>query len=143
MEQCAELKNLNYKSMLLTGKPLKETRSNNSLDNLEAFLENEKQCGPADAWCKLNKATKLNKLTEYAVGYVEANEMTADEHALLIAFFKDCLERKKLQRVKDVNYDKTVGVVKDVNALVYANGRFMLKNIDKRASALSSLKTKL
>jgi hypothetical protein len=143
MEQCAELKNLNYKSMLLTGKPLKETRSNNSLDNLDAFLENEKQCGPADAWCKLNKATKLIKLTEYAVGYVEENEMNADEQALLIAFFKDCLDRKKLQRVKDVNYDKTVGIVKDVNALVYANGRFMLKNIDKRASALSSLKTKL
>jgi hypothetical protein len=40
--ECQELKNIKYKSMLLTGTPLQETKSSNDLSNLDKFLENEK-----------------------------------------------------------------------------------------------------
>ena len=33
--QCQELKNIKYKSMLLTGTPLHETKSSNDLSNLD------------------------------------------------------------------------------------------------------------
>ena len=40
MEECFELKNINYKTMLLSGVPIQETKSANYLYNLEKFLEN-------------------------------------------------------------------------------------------------------
>jgi len=54
------------------------------------------------------------------------------------------LDRKKLQRVKDVIYDKETGTVKDIPGLVYTKGtkHFTLKNIDKRISTLKSLPPK-
>ena len=42
IDECQELKNIKYKTMLLNGNPLKETKSSNDLSNLEKFLENEK-----------------------------------------------------------------------------------------------------
>ena len=70
--------------------------------------------------------------------------MDDEECELLIIFFKDCLDRKKFQRVKDVIYDKTTGLVKEVPALSYtkATKHFTLKNIDKRVSTLKSLPAK-
>jgi hypothetical protein len=58
---------------------------------------------------------------------------------------KDCLDRKKLQRVKDVIYDKTLGEIKEIPALSYnkSSNHFTLKNLDaKRVSTLKSLPPK-
>ena len=51
--------------------------------------------------------------------YKEENNLDVEETNLLILFLKDCLDRKKLQRVKDVNYDKVLGEIKDIPALFY------------------------
>ena len=61
-----------------------------------------------------------------------------------MTFLKDCLDKKKLQRVKDVIYDKTTGMVKEIPALHYVKSskHFTLKNIDKRVSTLKSLAPK-
>ena len=60
------------------------------------------------------------------------------------SFLKDCLNKKRIYRVKDVNYDKVKGEIKDIPALVYnkANKHFTLKNIDKRTNTLKSLPPK-
>ena len=62
----------------------------------------------------------------------------------MLAFLKDCIDKKKLHRVKDVLYDKTTGCIKEIPALSYtkANKHFTLKNIDKRVSTLKSLAPK-
>ena len=54
------------------------------------------------------------------------------------------MNRKKLQRVKDVIYDKENGQIKEIPALQYtkANKHFTLKNIDKRISTVKSLTPK-
>ena len=41
-EVCAELQNIKYKTMLLKGTAPKELKISGSMDNLEKFLENEK-----------------------------------------------------------------------------------------------------
>ena len=41
-DECLELKNIKYKTMLLSGTPLQETKSSNDLSNFDKFLENEK-----------------------------------------------------------------------------------------------------
>jgi hypothetical protein len=65
-------------------------------------------------------------------------------YAKLTSFLKDCLDRKKLQRVKDVTYDKTNGEVKDIPALHHnkQSNHFTLKNTDKHVSTTRSLAPK-
>jgi hypothetical protein len=143
-EECIELKNIQYKTMLLNGKPIKETKSANDLTNLEEFLENEKNNNKNEPWCKLNKTMKLKKLIEYARIYKEKNLLDDGEETSMEMFFRECLEKKKLYRVKDVSYNKETGVILDIPSLVYVknNKHFTLKNTDKRASTLNSLTPK-
>ncbi len=142
--ECQELKNIKYKTMLLNGVPIKETKSSNDLSNLEKFLENEKNNNIIEPWCKLNKTIKTKKLQEYVDAYKEENNLSKEESELLSTFLKECLDRKKLQRVKDVIYDKENGIIKDIPALCYmkTTKHFTLKNIDKRVSTLKSLAPK-
>ena len=144
--ECQELKNLKYKTMLLNGAPLKDIKSSssNDLTNLDKFLENEKNNNVNEPWCKLNKTTKTKKLQEFVEVYKEENYLNQEESTLLFSFLKDCVDRKKLQRVKDVIYDKENGNIKEIPALCYikSNKHFTLKNIDKRVSTLKSLAPK-
>jgi hypothetical protein len=142
--ECQELKNIKYKTMLLNGAPIVETKSSNDMTNLDKFLETEKNNNNNEPWCKLNKTVKIKKLTEFVDAYSQENKLSVDESKSLIAFLKDCLDKKKLARVKDVNYDKETGIVKEIPALVYtkSNKHFTLKNIDKRVSTLKSLAPK-
>lgn len=142
--ECQELKNLKYKTMLLNGVPLQEIKSSNDLSNLDKFLENEKNNNVNEPWCKLNKTIKTKKLQEYVEIYKTQNNLSEEESTMLFSFLKDCIDRKKLQRVKDVLYDKENGSIKDIPALCYvkSNKHFTLKNIDKRVSTLKSLAPK-
>ncbi len=143
-EECLELKNIKYKTMLLNGNPLQETKSANDMYNLDKFLENEKINNDNEPWCKLNKTVKTKKIFDYVEKYKIEKKLNEEEEQILITFLKDCLDRKKLQRVKDVLYDKVNGSIKDIPALSYTkiNKHFTLKNMDKRISTLKSLAPK-
>jgi hypothetical protein len=145
-EECIELKNIKYKTMLLSGNIISDNTINNSenLTHLDKFLEENKITNQNEPWSKLNKTIKTKKLLIYAEKYKNMNNLDNEERNSLIKFLKDCLDRKKLQRVKDVNYDKTNGEIKDVPALLYnkQNKHFTLKNIDKRVNTLKSLPPK-
>jgi hypothetical protein len=143
-DECQELKNIKYKTMLLNGNPLQETKSSNDLSNLEKFLENEKNNNNNEPWCKLNKTVKTKKLIDFVDVYKKDKNLNEEESKLLVTFLKDCIDRKKLQRVKDVSYDKSNGTIKEIPALTYIKStkHFTLKNIDKRVSTLKSLSVK-
>jgi hypothetical protein len=143
-DECQELKNIKYKTMLLNGAPLQETKSANDLLNLEKFLEEEKFYNSNEPWCKLNKTIKTKKLIEFVDFYSKENKLDVNEINNMIMFLKDSLDKKKLSRVKDVIYDKINGTVKEIPALTYckSNKHFTLKNIDKRVSTLKSLTPK-
>ena len=143
-EECLELKNIKYKTMLLNGNPLQETKSENDLSNLDKFLEDEKNNNVNEPWCKLNKTIKTKKILDFVEKYKSEKNLDQEEEKALLAFLKDCLDRKKLLRVKDVVYDKTNGSIKEIPALSYtkANKHFTLKNMDKRVSTLKSLAPK-
>lgn len=144
IDECQELKNIKYKTMLLNGNPLPETKSTNDLTNLDKFLEDEKTNNSNEPWCKLNKTSKTKKMIDYVEIYKKDKNLDEDESNNLISFLRDCLDKKKLQRVKDVIYDKTNGTIKDIPALFYTKNtkHFTLKNIDKRVSTLKSLAPK-
>lgn len=144
VNECQELKNIKYKTLLLNGVPLHETKSSNDLSNLEKFLEDEKNNNSNEPWCKLNKTIKTKKLLDFAETYRKENTLDEDEAKLLTIFLKDSLDKKKLSRVKDVIYDKVTGIVKNIPALLYTKSKkhFTLKNVDKRISTLKSLAPK-
>ena len=144
-DECIELKNIKYKTMLMSGNVIQETKTTNNMNNLENFLENEKITNKAEPWAKLDKTVKIQKLLIYAEIYAKEKEYTEEEKNNLIRFLKDSLDRKKLQRVKDVIYDKMTCEVKEIPGLFYnkTNNHFTLKNLDsKRVSTLKSLPPK-
>lgn len=140
-DECLELKNIKYKTMILNRKPLKETKSSNDMTNLEKFLEDEKNNNKNEPWSKLNKTIKTQKLLEFVDEYKNSKNLNDDEKKQLLHFLKDCLDRKRLNRVKDVVYDKTTGAIKEIPSLFYnkVSKNFTLKNETKRVSTLKSL----
>ena len=127
--------------MMMTGGVVRESPMTNNIDNLDAFLEKEKNSNKGEPWSKLDKTAKIKKLCFF----VEEQHIPQQEADLMLAFLKDCLDRKRLSRVKDVIYDKTNGVVKEIPALFFnkSANHFTLKNTDKqRTSTLKSLPPK-
>ena len=78
-----------------------------------------------------------------AEAYKKENELDEEEAQILIKFFKDCLDKKKLARVKDVIYDKVTGEIKEIPALLHTKKHFTLKNMEKRVSTMKSLTPKI
>jgi hypothetical protein len=144
LEECIELKNIKYKTMLLSGNIIQEIKSSNDLTNLDKFLEDNKTKNQNEPWSKLDKTIKTKKLLSFADNYCKEKSYTFEESKLLITFLKESLDRKRLQRIKDVDYDKTTGEIKDIPALHFnkATKHFTLKNLDKRISTIKSLPPK-
>jgi hypothetical protein len=141
---CNELRTLKYKSMMLNGVKWPESKASFNLDNLDKFLENEKINNSNEPWSKLDKTGKLKKLIVFAEAYKLTNELSDCEYNLLVTFFKDCLDKKKLHRVKDVSYNKDTGEIKEIPALFFnkVSKHFTLKNADKHVSTIRGLAPK-
>ena len=122
---------------------LPQNESNYSIiDNL---LENEKIHNKSETWNKLDKTIKIQKLHIFAEKYGKENNLPVKDIKSLKAFFIDCLEKNKLQKTKDVNYDKEKREIISIPALFFnvSNRNFTLKILDaKRVSTLKSLTPK-
>jgi hypothetical protein len=142
--ECNELKTIKYKSMLMNGIAWPEKKNASDLTNLDKFLENEKNTNANEPWSKLDKTAKIRKLILFADNYKKEHSLSDEEHGKMVAFFKDCLDKKRLQRVKDVIYDKENGNITEIPALHFnkPTNHFTLKNIDKRISTTRSLAPK-
>jgi len=136
-----ENKTLKYKPNGMWG-DIKSSSEN--LVNLDKFLENEKLTNATEPWSKLDKTAKIKKLTVYALNYKIENNLSEEEYNKLITFFKDCLDKKRLARVKDIHYNKENGEIKEIPALFFnkQSNHFTLKNLDKRVSTLKGLAPK-
>ena len=107
----------------------------------EDFLDNEKIQNRKEAWNKLDRTTKLQKLHHFAEIYGKEKALPMKEVKILKQFFKTSLEKRKLQKTKEVVYDKQTGVIKSVPGLMYNNtsNQYTLRNMDKKVSTLKSL----
>jgi len=142
-EICQELQNIKYQTMLLNHNS-KIYDSKPNIDNIEAFLEKEKEANKKKPWSKLSKASKLKKISEYVIQYTDENKLTEEQSVELKKYLIQCLNRKKLQRMKDVVYDITTNKIKSINGLTYnkVKNKFTLKVKDKKTSTLKSLAPK-
>ena len=62
-EECQELKNIKYKTMLLSGNNKKMIESvTNDISNLDLLLDKENKLNKKESWNKLDKSVKLEKI---------------------------------------------------------------------------------
>jgi len=114
-------------------------------ENVDHILENETQQNKIESWNKLNKTIKIQKLHQYADKYGTEQNYSEEEIRKLKIFFIESLERGKLLKTKEVNYNKNTQQITDIQGLHYYNNthKFTLKIMDaKRVSTLKSLTPK-
>jgi hypothetical protein len=143
-EECIELKNIKYKSMLLNNNADEVVETVENMSNLDHFLEGEKKNNSGEPWAKLDKTSKLLRFNEFAEHYCSEHNHLHDDNKSLVAVLANNLDRKKLLKAKEVIYDKDNGKIVSIPSLVYNTtmNRFTLKRSDKRQSTLKSLAPK-
>ncbi len=117
-------------------------RNETHLSVLENLLECEQQHNKTEAWNKLDQPSRLQKLHAFAEKYGRETGLPQKEIKNLKVFLSQSLAKGKLNRAKDVVYDREAREVKSVPALHF-NGdtkAFTLRLLDdKRPSTLKSL----
>jgi hypothetical protein len=141
VDNCHELNSIKYKTMLLQGEI---TSSTETILNIEELLEKESVLNKLEPWCKLDKTLKINKLSIYANDLITKYNLTNEERDDLHKFLTSSLEKKFLNKVKDVHYDKENGIIKNIPNLQFNNitRKFNLKKPDKHVSTIKSLSVK-
>jgi len=156
-EECQELKNIEYQTMLLN----KTSNSNNelrpkkeipmSMNEMNTLLENEKKEDKKVPWSKLTKSDKNLKVNIYLENISIKHDLSSDELGELKKYMTKCIERKMIQKSKVITYDKEKGEITDIPGLtifdkdkvqnvgINKNKRFTLKLTDKKSSTLKNL----
>ena len=112
------------------------------VQDVEAFLEQEKSTVQNKQWNKMDKSIKITKLYEYAEEYSKEKKLNNVQTTLLKSFLKNCLDKKRLESGKDIQFNVKEQKVDSIPRLNYANKRFTLRRNDKRAPSGSSLAPK-
>ena len=144
-EECVELRNMKYKSMLLKKTNTKQLTQCNSNVDIDSFLEKERTHNKEEQWAKLDKSMKISKITTFVDSYSIENNLNEKDKTFLHDFLLYCLEQKKIIKTKDVVYDKVSGTITSIPCLLYTPTlvkKFTLKRCEKRPSTLSSLAPK-
>ena len=142
-EECVELKNIKYQTMLINNNSnnINKTNDKNTIDNIDAFLSNEIKYNEKQPWSKLGEGVKLKKINEFALTYCNKHKSHKNKKNELIKYLKKCMNHKKLQRVKDVEYNMKTGKITKIPGLKWeiSKNKFTLKNTDKKGSTLKNL----
>lgn len=150
-KECGELKNIQYQTMLLNGAPENVCGKEDNVDTFQDFIDNQKEADIYKPWSKLEKMIKIERLEAYVdtlnqslKPMSEGDEPLSDtQKQELKTYLKTALNRKKLQRVKEVQYDKQNGCILDIPGLFFNKKRnFTLRRERKAESSLKTLAPK-
>ena len=142
-DECVELKNIKYQTMLLNSNSKVDSQKNNTA-NLDRILEKESLENKKKPWSKLGTSVKIRKINHFVIHYGKQLSLTPKEKVELKSYLKTAITKKKLQRAKDVVYDASSGKIKSIPGLSYdkKKNRFTLRRIDKKNSTLKGLAQK-
>ena len=142
-DECVELKNIKYQTMLINNNVtnINKTTDKNTINNIDEFLSNEIQFNKKQPWSKLGDGVKLTKINEFVTTYCNKHKTHKNKNAELKKYLKKCMQHKKLQRVKDVEYNMKTGKITKIPGLKWevTKNKFTLKNNDKKGSTLKNL----
>jgi hypothetical protein len=137
-EECQELKNIKYKSVLLN---TTNSTTISKVDNIEMLLEQESKLNKNDTWNRIDKTIKIKQLCDYVDSISTEHKLSQEDIFDLKTYLELSLDKKKLQCVKDIQYDKATGRIKNIPSLHFnaLTRKFTLKKSEKRTSTLKSL----
>ena len=140
---CQELNDIRYKTMFITGGGI---NNNNIMEtgnekNISVILDNELLKNKSEPWSKLNKTAKILKIKDYINLCAVNNKLNAEEKNNLEKYLLNSLDRKRLTNLKDVQYDKDKGFIKNIPMLQFntTTRKFTLKRNEKRTSTVKHL----
>ena len=88
-EECTELKNIQYQTMLLSCNKLNDVSYTDiTNDRIDTFLQKEKQLNLNESWNKLDRTIKNKKLLEYSRKYTEDQKLENVDSEILYSFLK-------------------------------------------------------
>lgn len=140
-KECKELKTIKYKTMLLSGNSDINPNIRDNISKLDMLLERECTMNKAEPWSKLDKTVKLNKLNDYVTSLTKEHKLNIVEIKTIKKELHNALDKKQLQRVKDVSYDKETGKINNIPNLQFnkTTRKFTMKRSEKQISTLKSL----
>ena len=121
-----------------------DTETNDTINppTIDNVLNNESENYKKEPWCRLDKTTKIAKINFYVNNKVtQMHNLTPAETKTLTTYLVRCLDKEKLQRVKEVDYKKDCGTITNIPALYFekTSRKFTLKRCEKRMNTLKSL----
>ena len=130
--------------MLLTGVQQPNQRKNENIANIaniDLFLDKESKMNKNEPWNKLDKTDKIKQLNEYVNLSAGTFLLTDAEIADFKSYLVDSLDKRKLQHVKDVQYDNQNGKIIIIPNLHFnpTTRKFTFKRNEKRSSTVKSL----
>ena len=105
---------------------------------LEQIVAMDEPTSP-QPWNKLNKSLKLKRLMEFADRYSEKEKLDSSRKDQLKQMLKDKLDKKCLQKIKEVNYNIETQQIDDIPQLIYTH-KYTLRS--DTVSPISSLTPK-
>lgn len=142
--ECQELKNIKYKTMLLSNNLDLNPNVKDDINNIDIFLEKESIFNKSEPWNKLDKTVKIKKINEYVNTLTKEHKLNLTEIKNIKKQLMDALDKKQLMKVKDIQYDKEIGIIKNIPNLHFnsTTRKFTLKKSEKHISTSKSLPPK-
>ena len=140
-DTCQELKNIAYKTLLINGNNISSSIEDISNLSIDKMLLQESTSNKTLLWNKIDKTNKIKIFTKYVDKLTNKHNLTTNESSKLLKYLIECIDRKLLLKIKEVNYDKNIGEIVDIPNLVFneLNRTFNLKKSDKHVSSLRTL----
>lgn len=141
-DNCQELKNIEYKTLLLNGNSIVSSCIDDTSNNcIDVMLSRESNLTKKILWNKIDKTNKILTFKKFVEKQSTIHSLTDNEKDIFLKYLIDCIDRKMLLKIKDVIYDKEIGEIIDIPNLVFneISRSFNIKKSDKHVSSLRSL----
>jgi hypothetical protein len=116
VNECKEYNALKFKTMIMTGNNIDQKIDNETnKEELDDFLMKEMANNKKQPWAKLSKTDKIKKLKKYIVDVLkQKHDLTDIERSNLKRFMLNLLDRKKMTKNSEIDYDEENGIIKDI-----------------------------
>ena len=120
-EDCKEYNTLKYKTMITTGNNIDVVLKNETTEStLNNFLEKDITKNKNEVWSKLTKTEKIKKINKYIDEIMREKYDLSDEEVVQgKRFVLMLLERKRLSKNNDLEYDKEKGLINNIDFIMF------------------------
>jgi len=133
---CKEFNALNYRTMIHTGTTLHSKHIETTEESLAMFLNDDMDQNRKGVWSKLTKTAKIHKIKKYIKDITENYELSNDEVNHTTNLLVRMVERKKLSKNNELNYNQDNGNIQSIPGLVFNKSTRTFSLIQDKQSTL-------